>query len=151
MRTVLFIFALLLCSESLAPADEPFRTDDYRISHSDVACFFDSISFDKGEWRFELSRNSMCLLWRTTTEKPEKFDFTGVCNYKQTLIAPDGATLELKGQDFVLSFLHFESGRFCVRARLMPEFRAAFKNRTREATALIPKSDGTYIVVMGID
>jgi hypothetical protein len=149
---------LVLGSASSVYAQVPFASDDYRISHADIAYFFDSISFDKGIWRFELSKKAVGMQWRTnpkpSTQWPpnsETPDAVGVCFYKQTLIVPDGTWLELNEKQFSLDFLRSEPGGYNVRAYLKPGFRDFFKNRTREATLLRAKSDGTYMVLIGED
>jgi hypothetical protein len=148
----------VLSPASAAFAQEPFATDDYRISHADVAYFFDSISFDKGIWRFGLSKNSVGMQWRTnpnpSTQWPPNSktpDAVGICKYKQTLIVPDGTFLEISGKDFSITFLRSVPGDYTVRAQLKAGFRDSFKNRTREATDLDAKSDGTFMVIIGID
>jgi hypothetical protein len=75
--------------------------DSPTFHKSDSAFFFDSISYDRGEWRFELSRNAMGMLWRTVDGKE---DVTGVCNYRQTLVVPKSASLEIKNRDISILF-----------------------------------------------
>jgi hypothetical protein len=80
---------------------EPTPLDSQLAGKSDMAFFFDSISYADGKWRFELSRNAMGMLWRTVKGKD---DVTGVCNYKQTLVVWKSSTLEIKAKGISILF-----------------------------------------------
>jgi hypothetical protein len=99
-RHSLRIFLLLLLGATWLHA-QPAILDSPTFHKSDTAFFFDSISYDHGEWRFGLSRNAMGMLWRTIDGKE---DVTGVCNYRQTLVVSKSASLEIKTRDFSVFF-----------------------------------------------
>jgi len=150
---ILTAVILMSVTGRAAVAQDAFATDDYRISHADVAYYFDAISFDQGVWKFTFSKNSDGLQWRTNAKKPgsDSPDVTGLCKYKQTLTVLDGTWFEIVGKNFSMGFLPYDPGSYTIRALLKPGFRDSFKNRTREATELKAKSDGTYMVLIGID
>jgi hypothetical protein len=92
-RFRIFLFLLLGATRLHA---EPKILDSPTFHKSDSAFFFDSISYDHGNWHFELSRNAMGMLWRTIDGEK---DVTGTCNYRQTLVVPKSASLEIKTRD----------------------------------------------------
>jgi hypothetical protein len=101
MRLLLLLTIILLigCKIELFAESTPL---DSRIVHrSDLNFFFDSVSYEHGKWHFELSRNSMGMLWRTIDGKD---DLTGVCSYKQTIVVPKSSSLEIKTRDISILF-----------------------------------------------
>jgi hypothetical protein len=119
---LIFMFVLALRGIVVAQTATDSTVVSAYATKADMLFFFDSISYDHGKWQFELSRNSMGMLWRTINGKD---DVTGVCSYKQTLIVPKSSTFELKTQDMAIHFSPaapspFDDGRpaFIVSKRI---------------------------------
>jgi len=98
---LVFMLVLSLCSVSAAETEPDSVLVSGYVTAADMRFFFDSISYNHGKWEFELSRNSMGMLWRQINGKD---DVTGVCSYKQTLVVPKSSTLELKIHDMAIRF-----------------------------------------------
>jgi hypothetical protein len=97
---ILFVLVFLLLGVDRVRA-EPTPLDTRLFSKADLRFFFDSVTFDHGKWRFELSQNSMGMLWRTIDGE---HDVTGVCSYRQTLVVPETSSVELKTRDISILF-----------------------------------------------
>ncbi|MEJ0000014.1 MAG: hypothetical protein WDO13_13090 [Verrucomicrobiota bacterium] len=77
------------------------------VKRSDLNYFFDSISCEKGVWKFALSRNAEGMSWRKIDGKD---DVTGVCDYKQTLVVPESASLKVGNKSIAINFAPTDVG-----------------------------------------
>jgi len=134
----------------LSFVEEPFQSRSININHGDIEYFFDSITLEHGQTRFEPSRNAVGLSWEIKTDKT---DVTGTCKYKQVLNVPPSATLVITRKDFDLGFLPngADLGSFTVRASIKHETGDKESIEYREATLLKVNGDGTYSILIGID
>jgi hypothetical protein len=154
-----FVLACLVTSLFLStgttkmPAEStPLDSSSSHLGKSDLTFFFDCISFQNGEWHFTLSKNSVGLLWRTIDGKK---DFTGVCDYNQTLVVSKSASLELRNRDISIRLLPADPGlpndpaAYYVWLRIGAGTNALY--RGGYATVLEEESNGSWVVGNGED
>jgi hypothetical protein len=149
MRPLLFALILGFAFESpLYAQQNPYHQASANLTHADIDFFFHSITFKNGECQFELTANTVGMLWRIKTDKT---DLTGACLNDQILAVPDTASLKIKRKELNLYFLPLGPGVFNVRFIIKPEPGVSHDAESREATFLQVRNDGTYSIAISED